>query len=83
MVKVDGKIINHIMKHLNKFNEEFGQSEYSSPEDRKEVSTFLKSQIKVAFENTVLCARTNSPQESYDYAERMAEMVIRMIEEGK
>lgn len=78
---------------LNKFNEEFdenvnpfghkGEDDDFSSENKKELSHFLKNQIKVAFENTVLCARTNSPQESYDYAERMANMIIKMIEEGR
>lgn len=72
------------MKHLNKFNEEFDQNvnPFGQKGDGK-VSPFLKKQIKTAFENTVLCARTNSPQESYDYAERMADMIIKLIEEGK
>ncbi len=48
--------------------------------DKKEVSSFLKNQIKVAFENTVMCARGNSPEDSYKYAERMAKMVISLIE---
>lgn len=30
-----------------------------------------------------MCARTNPPKESYDYAERMANMIVTMIEEGK
>lgn len=42
----------------------------------------LKSEIKAAFENTVMCARTNSAQESYDYAERMANMIIKKIEDS-
>jgi hypothetical protein len=65
------------IEELEESNENF------SPEGKKEMSGFLKGQIKVAFENTVLCARTNSPKESYEYAERMSNMVIKMIEEGK
>ena len=64
------------------FSDRLKDDEFSQ-EDKKEVSIFLKSQIKAAFENTVLCARTNSPGESYEYANRMANMVIKLIEEGK
>jgi hypothetical protein len=31
----------------------------------------LKQVIKVCFENTTMCARSNGPQEAYAYAERM------------
>ena len=64
------------------FSDRLKDDEFSQ-EDKKEVSSFLKSQIKAAFENTVLCARTNSPGESYEYANRMANMIIKLIEEGK
>jgi hypothetical protein len=64
------------------FSDRLKDDEFSQ-EDKKEVSIFLKSQIKAAFENTVMCARTNSPGESYEYANRMTNMVIKLIEEGK
>lgn len=47
------------------------------------ISAHLKNQIKVAFENTVMCARTNTAKESYDYAEKMANMIINLIEQEK
>lgn len=50
--------------------------------DESLLENYLKHYIKVAFENTVMCARTNSAQESYDYAERMADMIIKKIEES-
>lgn len=31
----------------------------------------LAYQLKVAFENTTMCARAHGPKEAYDYAERM------------
>ena len=34
------------------------------------MSEFVKN-LTIAFENTVLCARTNQAVESYDYAKRM------------
>ena len=40
----------------------------------------LKNEIKIAFENTVLSARTNSPSEAYEYGYRMSQYVIRLIE---
>lgn len=64
--------------NLKKFNELSENKLDESPLVPKD----LKNYIKVAFENTVMCARTNSAQESYDYAERMADMIIKKIEES-
>jgi hypothetical protein len=47
------------------------------------LSDQMKSEIKICFENTVMCARSHSPKESYDYAEKMANHVIKMIESIK
>jgi len=63
------------MKHIRKFNE--------SNESQDGLSEAIKYEIKICFENTVMCARTNSPQESYEYAERMANYVIQLIEKNK
>jgi hypothetical protein len=41
----------------------------------------MKIEIKTCFENTVMCARSSSPKEAYDYAERMANHVIKIIED--
>jgi hypothetical protein len=54
-----------------------------SPKKKIKLSDRQKTEIKACFENTVLSARTNSPKESYEYAERMANHVIRLIEESK
>jgi len=43
------------------------------------LSEKVKSEIKMCFENTVLCARSHSPKEAYDYAEKMANYIIRKI----
>ena len=36
----------------------------------------LKTAIKVAFENTTMCARSHGPNEAYNYAERMQGFVL-------
>lgn len=80
-------------RHIKRFNEsgehenlnnELSKEETSSilPDfsDNKKLTEIIKSEIKACFENTVLCARSNPPQESYQYAEKMANYVIRLIE---
>ena len=62
------------------FSDRLKDDEFSQD---KKASNFLKSQIKMAFENTVMCARTNSAEESYEYGNRMTNMIIKLIEEGK
>jgi hypothetical protein len=69
------------MRHLKKpgeLNESLESIETN--DSNNNLSDKVKAEIKACFENTVLCARSNSPKESYDYAERMANHVIRMIE---
>jgi len=41
----------------------------------------LAYQLKTAFENTTMSARTNGPQEAYDYAERMYRFSRNAIDE--
>jgi hypothetical protein len=53
-------------------------SDWESPKNK--LTESQKSEIKTAFENTVLSARTNSPKEAYEYAEKMANYVINLIE---
>jgi hypothetical protein len=71
------------LKHVKRFNESdenLNVSDVSDISSNKKLSERIKSKIKASFENTVLCARTNSPQESYQYAEKMANYIIRIIE---
>ncbi len=75
--------IEELEKNEGVFSDRYENDDFSSEGDKKEVSSYLRNQIKIAFENTVMCARTNSPGESYQYGERMANMIIKLIEEGK
>jgi hypothetical protein len=70
------------MKHLKTPGElnESSESIIETSGSNHNLSNKVKAEIKACFENTVLCARSHSPKESYDYAERMANHVIRMIE---
>ena len=74
------------MKHLktpqelNEATENLNISDVSDSSSNKKLSERIKSEIKASFENTVLCARSHSPQDSYQYAEKMANHVIRIIE---
>lgn len=54
----------------------------------------FKSNLKAAFENTTMCARSHGPKEAYDYADRMyaaslkvlgeeMETLAKKLEEGK
>lgn len=54
---------------------------YEEDQKNTKLSDRIKAEIKASFENTVLCARSHSPQESYDYAEKMTNHVIKLIEE--
>lgn len=64
------------------FSDRYKDDSYESPQKIK-LSDGQKYEIKRCFENTVLSSRTNSSKESYEYAERMANHVIRLIEENK
>jgi hypothetical protein len=63
------------------FSDRYKDDPFSEEPKRVKLSNNIKSEIKAAFENTVMSARTNSPKEAYDYAERMANNIIRLIEE--
>lgn len=39
----------------------------------------FKSILKIAFENTCMSARAHSPQEAYNYAERMERMCLNSL----
>lgn len=65
---------------LDNTDENLNISDVSDSSSNKKLSERIKSEIKASFENTVLCARSHSPQESYQYAEKMANYVIRIIE---
>lgn len=41
----------------------------------------LPAELKAAFENTVLCARTNPAQDSYGYATKMEQMITKQIQD--
>jgi hypothetical protein len=39
----------------------------------------FKSILKIAFENTTMAARSNPPQEAYEYAEKMKRMCLNSL----
>jgi hypothetical protein len=53
------------------------------PDTKRTLTGQEKLTIKMAFENTVMSARSHSPKEAYDYSYRMMNMVIDMLEGKK